>query len=90
MQTEYLVKQQITFTFTYILMNVVLSWLRFHQFFLMFGGSFLLRALSNRKFYKFESVRRDFVLLLINLMDENAFSPLNVISKRNITLSAFS
>jgi len=51
---------------------------------------FLLWALSNRSFFKFQSVRRDIALLLINFMDKNAFSHVNVISKRNITLSKFS
>jgi len=50
----------------------------------------LLRALSSRKFFKFESVRRDFILLLMNFTDENACSHVNAIIKQNITLSEFS
>ena len=45
----------------------------------------LLRAMSS----EFESVRRVFALLLITFMDKNAFTHVNVISKRDITLSKF-
>jgi len=45
----------------------------------------LLRAISS----EFESVRRVFALLLITFMDKNAFTHVNVISKRDITLSKF-
>ena len=38
---------------------------------------------------EFESVRRVFALLLITFMDKNAFTHVNVISKRDITLSKF-
>jgi len=49
-----------------------------------------MRVLSSKEFFKFESVSRNFVLLLINFMAENAYSYVNVISKRNITLRKFS
>jgi len=39
--------------------------------FSMFGVKFVSE--SSRKFFNFESVRRDLVLLLINFMDENAY-----------------
>jgi len=39
--------------------------------FSMFGVKFVTE--SSRKFFNFESVRRDLVLLLINFMDENAY-----------------
>ena len=37
---------------------------------------------NSREFFKFESVRRDLVLLLINFMDENAYSHVYVVPKR--------
>jgi len=38
---------------------------------------------SNRKFFNFETVRRDLVLLLINSMDEITYLNVYVVSKRN-------
>jgi len=46
----------------------------------MFGVKFVVTE-SNRKFSNFESVRRDLVLPLINLMDENAYLHVYVASK---------
>jgi len=73
---EYLVKQQINFKFTYVLMRLT----TFHQF-SVFGVKFVTE--STRKFFNFESGRRDVVLLLIHFMDENAYLYMRVVSKRH-------
>jgi len=73
MQSEYLVNQQINFTFTYFLMSFVPSWLRFHQLFHVMEVNYLLRALSSREFFKYESVIGDFALLLIKFMTKRLF-----------------
>jgi len=44
----------------------------------MFGIKFVTD--SSRKFFNFESVSRDLVLLLINFMDENAYLHVYVVS----------
>jgi len=47
----------------------------------MFGVKFVTE--NSRKFFNFESVRRDLVFLLINFMDENAYLYVYIVSKRH-------
>jgi len=55
---EYLVKQQISFKFTYFLMRLIKHFTSFS----IFGVKYVTE--SSRKFFNFESVRHDLVLLL--------------------------
>jgi len=54
----------------------------------LFGVKFVIE--NRREIFKFESVRLDLVMLLVNFMDENACWHMYIIPKQHITLSAFS
>jgi len=54
----------------------------------MFGVKFVTE--NSRGFFKFESIRRDFILLSINFEDKNACSYVYVVPKRHTTLSKIS
>jgi len=47
----------------------------------MFGIKFVTG--SNRKSFNFETVRRDFILLLINFLEKTAYLHVYVVSKRH-------
>jgi len=53
----------------------------------MFGVKFVTE--NSRKFFNFESVRRDLVFLLINFMDENAYLYVYIVSKRHTNWANF-
>jgi len=53
------------------------------------GGKLFTESTEQQLIFQIGSARRDFALLVINLMDKNAFLHVNVISKRNITRANF-
>jgi len=74
---EYLIKQQINFKFTYLLMRLI----KHVTSISMFGVKVITE--SSRIYFNFESVKHDLLLLSINLMDKNTYLHMYIVLKRH-------